>query len=192
MQLTGASVRSTSPADRIKGFAVPHPAPITLLLLAGAALLAFAALHDLGFRTVPNRISLALLALGIVVRLLQHDLPLGLGCGAAVFAATYFFWFMGWMGGADVKLLGSAAVVVAPVMVPTLVIGTSLAGGVLALLYLLGSRLVPQPRPALAGGFGAGLVRRAARCELRRLQRRGPLPYAAAIAAGGWLAIAGS
>ncbi len=171
---------------------MPHTAPILILLLAGASLLAFAALHDVGFRTVPNRVSLALLALGLLLRLLQQDLLLGLGCGAAVFAATYFFWRMGWMGGADVKLLGSTAVLVAPAMVPTLVIGTSLAGGVLALIYVAGSRLVPQPRPAFAGAGGTGLVRRAARCELRRLRRRGPLPYAAAIAAGGWLAIAGS
>ena len=177
-----------------KGSAVPHATPILILFLAGAALLAFAALHDVGFRTVPNAVSLALLALGVVLRLLAHDLALGLGCGAAVFAATYFFWRMGWMGGADVKLLGSTAIVVAPAMVPTLVIGTSLAGGVLALVYVAGSRLVPQPRPALAAAAagGPGLVRRAARCELRRLRRRGPLPYAAAIAAGGWLAIAGS
>lgn len=182
-----------------KGFSVPHSAPILLLLLAGAALLAFAALHDVGFRTVPNCVSLALLAIGVVLRLLQHDLPAGLGCGAAVFAVTYLFWRKGWMGGADVKLLGSSAVLVAPAMVPTLAIGTSLAGGVLSLIYILGSRLVPQPAVSFAGGYpgiatttSANLVRRAARCELRRLRRRGPLPYAAAIAAGGWLAIAGS
>ncbi len=176
----------------VKGSAVPHSAPILILFLASAALLAFAALHDVGFRTVPNNVSLVLLALGILLRLLQHDLLLGLGCGAIVFAATYFFWRMGWMGGADVKLLGSTAVVVAPALVPTLVIGTSLAGGVLALFYVIGSRLVPQPSQAFAGAGGTGLIRRAARCELRRLRRRGPLPYAAAIAAGGWLAIAGS
>ena len=155
-------------------------------------MLARAALHDIGFRAVPNRVSVALLALGVLLRLLQQDLPAGLACGAGVFAATYLFWRMGWMGGADVKLLGSSAVVVAPAMVPTLVIGTSLAGGLLALVYILSSRLVSQPVPALAGAGATGLVRRAARCELRRLRRRGPLPYAAAIAAGGWLAIAGS
>ena len=179
-----------------------HSAPILILFLAGAALLAFAALHDVGFRTVPNRVSVALLAIGILLRLLQHDLPAGLGCGAAVFAITYLFWRFGWMGGADVKLLSSAAIVVAPIMVPSLVIATSLAGGVLALIYIVGSRMVPQPAHAyaLAGQASlgpaprgqTGLVKRAARCELRRLRRRGPLPYAAAIAIGGWVAIAGS
>jgi hypothetical protein len=43
------------------------------------------------------------------------------------------------------------------------------------------------PRPPAARP--SGLVRRALRCELRRLRRRGPLPYAAAIAAGGVFAI---
>jgi prepilin peptidase CpaA len=100
------------------------------------------------------------------------------------------------MGGADVKLLASAAVVVAPSMVPTLVVGTSLAGGILAFVYIIGSKLAPKPpvlaRPAGAAVSKPGLLQRAARCELRRLRRRGPLPYAAAIATGGWLALAGS
>ena len=159
-------------------------------MLAGALLLAFAAIHDIGFRTVPNRVSLALLVLGLVLRAVQGDLIGGALCGGVVFAFTYAFWRFGWMGGADVKLLTAAAVFVPPSMVPTLVIGTSLAGGVLALFYLAGSKLAP--RPASLGVGQAGLVRRALRCELRRLRRRGPLPYAAAIAMGGWIAIASS
>jgi hypothetical protein len=47
-------------------------------------------------------------------------------------------------------------------------------------------------QPAGAAVSKPGLLQRAARCELRRLRRRGPLPYAAAIATGGWLALAGS
>ena len=161
-----------------------------LLDLAGVALLAWAALHDIGFRTVPNRASAALLLIGLLLRLLQGDVLAGLGCGALVFLVTYVFWRFGWMGGADVKLLTASAVFVPPAAVPTLVVGTSLAGGVLALVYLLGSRVVARPAgPALPT---AGLLRRAARCELRRLCRRGPLPYAAAIATGGCLAIAAS
>ncbi len=163
---------------------------IPVLDLAGVALLAWAALHDLGFRTVPNRVSAALLLIGLLLRLLHGDLLFGLGCGGAVFLVTYAFWRFGWMGGADVKLLTASAVFVPPGMVPTLVIGTSLAGGVLAAIYLLGSRVVR--RPAGPARPTAGLLRRAARCELRRLCRRGPLPYAAAIATGGWLAMAAS
>ncbi len=167
-----------------------HSAPLALLAI-GAALLAFAALHDLGFRTVPNRVSAALLIVGLALRLFAGDPFWGLGCGALVFACTYVFWQLGWMGGADVKLLTAAAVFVPPPMVPTLVIGTSLAGGVLALIYLLGSRVAPRPRPATSSSR-FNLLHRAARCELRRLRRRGPLPYAAAIATGGWLAMVGS
>jgi prepilin peptidase CpaA len=173
---------------KVRGFTVIHTAPIDLLCLIGALLLVFAAVHDIGFRTVPNRISVALLACGIVLRLLDggtHQLMWGLLCGGAVFIVTYACWRFGWMGGADVKLLTAAAVFVPPVMVPTLLLGTSLAGGAIALTYIIGSRLAPRPpadRPA-------GLLRRALRCELRRLRRRGPLPYAAAIATGGLFAI---
>ncbi len=174
---------------------MPHSALIVLLNLAGVALLAFAALHDIGFRTVPNRVSAALLLIGLLLRLTQGDVLAGLGCGAAVFTVTYAFWRFGWMGGADVKLLTASAVFVPPAMVPTLVIGTSLAGGVLALIYIAGSRFAPRPAgpvPAAQTIPTGGLLRRAARCELRRLRRRGPLPYAAAIATGGWLAMVAS
>jgi len=178
----------------VRGFIVPHSVPMAILLLAGAALLALAALHDLGFRTVPNRVSAALLAIGLILRVVHHDVPWGLGCGAIVFICTVACWRFGWMGGADVKLLTAAAVFVPPGMVPTLVIGTSLAGGVLALVYIIGSKLAPRPRPVVSPAelTRLGLLHRAARCELRRLRQRGPLPYAAAIAAGGWLAMTGS
>jgi len=151
----------------------------------GAALLVFAALHDIGFRTVPNRVSAALLLCGLVLRVITGDIVWGLVCGAAVFAVTYGCWRFGWMGGADVKLLTASAVFVSPMMVPTLLLATSIAGGIIAVFYLLGSRVAPRPNAAKPDG----LLRRALRCELRRLRRRGPLPYAAAIATGGVFAI---
>jgi prepilin peptidase CpaA len=167
---------------------VLHSGPIALLLFAGLLLLAFAALHDIGFRTVPNRVSVALLVCGIVLRLHDggsHELFWGLACGAAVFMVTYTCWRFGWMGGADVKLLTASAVFVPPSMVPTLLLMTSMAGGLIAMVYIVGSRVVPRPQAERP----SGLVRRALRCEMRRLRRRGPLPYAAAIAAGGVFAI---
>ena len=167
-----------------------HSALATLLLLTGVGLLAFAALHDIGFRTVPNRVSATLLAVGLALRFLGGDLGTALLCGLAVFAVTYAFWRFGWMGGADVKLLTASAVFVPPLTVPTMVVGTSLAGGLLALIYIVGSRVAPRPQGLAASSHS--LFRRALRCELRRLRRRGPLPYATAIAAGGWLALAAS
>ena len=165
-----------------------HSGPIFFLLFAGLLLLVFAALHDIGFRTVPNRVSVALLVCGIVLRLNDggpHELFWGLACGGAVFMVTYTCWRFGWMGGADVKLLTASAVFVPPAMVPTLLLITSMAGGLIAMVYIVGSRVVPRPQPSRP----SGLVRRALRCEMRRLRRRGPLPYAAAIAAGGVFAI---
>jgi len=167
---------------------VLHSGPIDILIFAGVLLLVFAALHDIGFRTVPNRISVALLACGIVLRLIDggpHELFWGMLCGAAVFIVTYACWRFGWMGGADVKLLTAAAVFVPPGMVPTLLFMTSFVGGLIAVVYIVGSRMAPRHQSARP----CGLVRRAWRCELRRLRRRGPLPYAAAIAAGGVFAI---
>ncbi len=161
---------------------------LTVLILAGAVLLLFAAVHDIGFRTVPNRVSAALLVCGILLRLIDggaHELMWGLLCGGSVFIVTYACWRFGWMGGADVKLLTAAAVFVPPIMVPTLLLATSIAGGLIAMVYVVGSLVAPRPgaeRPS-------GLLRRALRCELRRLRRRGPLPYAAAIATGGVFAI---
>ncbi len=165
-----------------------HSGPIDILIFAGVLLLVFAALHDIGFRTVPNRVSVALLVCGIVLRTFDggtHELFWGVLCGAAVFLVTYACWRFGWMGGADVKLLTAAAVFVPPGMVPTLLLTTSFAGGLIAMVYIVGSWMAPRPLPARP----SGLMRRAWRCELRRLRRRGPLPYAAAIAIGGVFAI---
>ncbi len=165
-----------------------HTAPFALLILLGALLLVFAAMHDIGFRTVPNRVSAALLICGLILRVMSGDMVFGLACGALVFVLTYGCWRFGWMGGGDVKLLTAAAVFVPPAMVPTLLLATSIAGGLIACVYLVGSRMVPSPRATRP----SGLIRRAARCELRRLRRRGPLPYAAAIATGGVIAIVAS
>jgi prepilin peptidase CpaA len=85
------------------------------------------------------------------------------------------------MGGGDVKLLTAAAVFVFPWQVFSLLIFTSLAGGVLAICYLITGFVTPRP----AVTKPSGLLRRVIRCELWRLRRRGPLPYASAIAAAG-------
>ena len=84
------------------------------------------------------------------------------------------------MGGGDVKLLGAAALLVPPELVPAMIAATALAGGVLGLLYLVARRRISRPGNAKP----AGLMQRAFRAERWRLRRGGPMPYAVAIACG--------
>ena len=153
-----------------------------LILLAAAALL-FAALHDIGFRTIPNWVSVALAAIGIALRLLDHHLPAGLACGLAVFALAAICWWFGWMGGGDVKLLGATAILVPPSLIPGYIAAVAFAGGGLALIYLLLERLVPAPRHRRP----ASLIWRILAVECRRIRRRTSLPYATAISAAALL-----
>ena len=160
--------------------------PSDALIVFGLALLVFSALHDVAVRTVPNWISVVLLADGIALRLLQTgSLPWGAAAAGVVFVLTFLFWRFGWMGGGDVKLLTAAAMFVPPLHVFLLISGTALAGGVLALSYVLLGPLVRRPA---AAARPAAFILRVWRCERWRLSRRGPLPYAAAIAAGGVIA----
>lgn len=153
----------------------------------GLLLLVAAGLHDVAVRTLPNWIALALLLTGCLLRFVTSG-PSGLGVALAialaVFVLTYLLWRFGLMGGGDLKLLVAASVFVMPWSVPDLIVGTALAGGVLSIIYLIGGSVVTRPRGPRPSGF----LRRAMRCERWRLSRRGPLPYAAAIAAGGWIA----
>lgn len=152
----------------------------------GLLLLLVAALHDVALRSVPNWLALALLAVGLALRLADGGGALIWG-GLAAFAIlliTFIFWRLEWMGGGDVKLLTAAALFVKPMLIPMLISGTAIAGGVLALIYLVASFVVKRP----LGGKPKTKLGRLLRCEQWRLHRRGPLPYAAAIAAGGFIA----
>ncbi len=149
----------------------------TFAALAGL-LIAAAALHDAATRTVPDWVSLALLACGVAIRLLAGDLPSGLLLAGLVLAGGVLLWLRGYIGGADVKLAAAAALVVPPHLVGRFLFTMSLAGGVLALIYLLLSLVVRRPRP----GRPSGLLARCIKAEAWRISRRGPLPYAGAIA----------
>jgi prepilin peptidase CpaA len=149
---------------------------------AGSVLVA-AALHDVGFRTVPNWMPLILVALAGTLRAAQGNLAVSAGVGLAVLLLAALCWRRGWLGGADVKLMAASAMLVPPALSIALLLEVALCGGCLALLYLALARLVARP-PA---GRPAGLLRRIWRAERYRIHRRGPLPYAWAIAAGALL-----
>ncbi len=143
-------------------------------------LLTAAALHDLALRTVPNGLVAALAGCAAALAVLQHRLLPSAAVAAVVLAVAALLWLRGHMGGADVKLLAASALLVAPASVPSMLLATVIAGGALCLPYLSGRRLLARPAP----GRPADLLPRLLRCERWRLRRRGPLPYAVAIAAG--------
>lgn len=167
---------------------VVAPCLHTGLALAGMALLLVACLYDCALRIVPNAVPSALAAFGLALRALSGDLVQGLLAAGVIFLLAACCWRRGWLGGADVKLLGASALLGAPGMACGFVLATCLGGGVLALVYLLLGRLVgpPGPRPPPKSVF-----RRLLRMEQRRLRRRGPLPYATAIAFGAAVAMIG-
>ena len=150
------------------------------LTLVSIAILLAAAMHDVIARTVPNWMAIALAVLGVASRILHGSLLIGFGAAFAVFVLAAFCWRRGWLGGADVKLLGAAALIVSPGDVPGFISAVALAGAVLALLYLVARRVTPLPAAHRPNRF----VARALRVERWRIHRGGPLPYAFAIAAG--------
>ena len=168
-----------------------NAAPLSAAFLAvpAAVVLLFAALHDVAARTVPNGAAAAVAVFGVGLRALAGDLLTALAVAALVFLAAAFAWRRGWFGGGDVKLLAAASLLAAPRHLPSLLAAVALAGGVLALLYLALSLVLAAARPARnagpAGGrAGLALWRRVLAAEGWRIRRRGPLPYASAIAAG--------
>ena len=150
-----------------------------------------AALHDIMARTVPNQLVLAIASAGLVAQgavlagsahLVDGLFSAGMALLAAllVFVAAALAWRRGWMGGGDVKLLGASALLMPAALVPSLLVATSLAGGVLSLIYLVARRRLARPGP----GRAASLLARVLKAERWRLRRGGPLPYAVAIAGG--------
>lgn len=154
------------------------PTFLTLILvLAFPTLLIVAALRDCASFTIPNWISLALLAIFPVAALASGQSPatiglallLGVGgvlVGMGMFAA-------GWIGGGDAKILAASIPWLGlPATIPFVLV-TAVAGGVLAVSLLwLRSGLIS---PLLANG-PAWLTRLATRGE--------NVPYGVAIAIG--------
>jgi len=170
-----------------------HMLLLSALIGTSAVVLLTASLNDVALRTMPNWSSLALAPIGIALRLLDTSLCYGLAAACAVFFVTYVCWRRRWIGGGDVKLLTACALLVPPGDVLSLVLLTTLCGGILAVFYLSLAILL-RLRPLIAGRPAAprsmardrhvglsGFLFRLWRVECRRILRRAPLPYGCAI-----------
>ena len=119
-------------------------------LLLFPALMAFAAASDLFTMTIPNRVSLALaagfLALALPGGMGFYDILSHVGAGAAVLAAAFACFTMGWIGGGDAKIAAAAALWFGFGHLLNYLVYASLFGGALTLL-LLQFRQWPLPYP---------------------------------------------
>ncbi|MDB5438429.1 MAG: pilus assembly protein CpaA [Caulobacteraceae bacterium] len=146
-------------------------------ILLFPALMLAAALKDVTSYTIPNWISLTLVAVFPFAAFAAH-LPLmavGLAftCGLAGLIAGMAMFALRWIGGGDAKLLAAAALWLSWPAAPTFLIITSLAGGVLTLI-ILGLRS-DWARPYLPVGPA---------WFQHLMEPKGALPYGVAIAAG--------
>jgi prepilin peptidase CpaA len=161
---------------------MPLPFAITTVCL-----LAFAAWRDIATRTIPNHISLMLAILGLAFRLTQGwpVVLLSIAVATGLFVILLLCHAWGLIGGADVKLLVALALGLSPLGSYQLLATTALAGGTLAILYLLLPRAIGSSMPVIPSRPRRFVALRVAAVELWRIRRHGPLPYGVAIAVGG-------
>jgi prepilin peptidase CpaA len=153
-----------------------------LLTMVGAALIAGAA-YDVATLTIPNWISLALLALFPLVALnagfgwSETGVHLAVGFAALVAGAALFA--TGGIGGGDAKLFAAVSLYVGAGWFPAFVVYVALAGGAVAVAVL-------AVRWSAAFGIGARLG------WLQHLLTGKGIPYGVAIAAGGLAVLPGT
>ncbi len=149
----------------------------SLALLVFPLLMIFAALADLFTMTIPNRVSLVLIAayllLALYLRLPLATVGLHLSCGLAMLALTFTMFQMGWIGGGDAKLAAATALWLGWPSLFEYGLAASLFGGALT-VAILALRHYDLPEKLLSVGFIAKLA-----------EKNGGVPYGIALALAG-------
>jgi Flp pilus assembly protein protease CpaA len=140
---------------------------------------------DLVVHKIPNMMVVMLVPLGLLRHGLEGDVWSALAAASVVLLAAMLVWYHGLLGGADVKLLAAAALLVPLDMMTTLFLVTALVGAALALVAIA---LRPiGARYALPAGRSADVFTRLWHIEARRLSHGHSMPYVVAITIGtGW------
>jgi len=159
--------------------------------LLGAGLLV-ASIYDLGWRRVPNWLSVALLAVGLGERVLAGwpDRSLVAGAWGLAGATAGLLLLLGpfarrWIAGGDVKLLAATGGWLGPLGVLHAALYSAVAGGLLALVYWLRSPRAVR-REVVEHLKEAALSQRMP--EVAPRPQRATPPYALAITVGAMLA----
>lgn len=120
-----------------------------MILVVFPLVAAFAAISDLLTMTIPNRVSLVLLAGFFASALLVGMAPTAIvghvAVGIGVLALGYFCFARGWIGGGDAKFAAVAALWLGPSLGLQFLLLFSLLGGGLTLAVLLLRRSLLPP-----------------------------------------------
>jgi prepilin peptidase CpaA len=150
------------------------------LILIFPLAMAFAASMDLFTMTIPNRVSILLVAsFAIVVFVVSPPLAVlnkHLIVAAIVFASAIAMFAMGWLGGGDAKLLSATSLWIGPDLLANYLVAVGMIGGILALGLL---------RYRSIGVLPAWLCRHT--WALRLHEKNGGMPYGVALGAGAML-----
>jgi prepilin peptidase CpaA len=153
-----------------------------LLTVVGGAMIVGAA-YDAATLTIPNWVSLALLALFPIVALnagfgwMETGIHLGVGFAALVAGAALFA--AGGFGGGDAKLFAAVSLYIGASWFATYIFFVAIAGGFVALAVI-------AIRWAAKFGIGAQLS------WMQHLLTGKGIPYGVAIAAGGLIVLPGT
>ena len=122
----------------------------------------------------PNTISLLIVLAGALSRVLVGPLALALSAATAmsIFLLLMIAFSRGLLGGGDVKIMTALAVGLSPFDSWRFVLVTAIAGGFLAVTYIL----LSHKKYRMRGAKRASLLGRSP-VESWRIRRRGPLPY---------------
>jgi prepilin peptidase CpaA len=146
-------------------------------ILAFAGLLIAAAASDWRSLTIPNRYSLAIVALFpsyVIATDGASDWTLHLVFAGAAFGLGFLLFTLGLCGGGDVKLFAAVTLWAGPPLVIPLVFYTGIAGGFMALVLWAHHRFQR-----------AGILANVLSVRSEDGFAKQPMPYAVAIAAGG-------
>ena len=114
----------------------------------GLAALVVAAMTDLRRRIIPNEAVLVVAGAGLVLRLLSFQgwiLAISAAVALGLLIVLGQMTRLGIVGGGDAKLIAAVSLSQLPADVPSLLLHIALAGGGLALIYLVLSHLSSQP-----------------------------------------------
>lgn len=156
-------------------------AVFTVLLIAGC-------LTDVRTRKIPNELVIAILVTGWVFALSSSSVARGLGMslgGTAIgFAIWIPFYLVGVIGAGDVKFFAAAGAWLGPSLTWRAALLAAVAGGILAVLYLLMERRLGGTLRRMALAAASGSLSRAPEQLIAPGARHRPLPYGVALAIG--------